>query len=161
MSDLDLPASVLALVELSPIEDIALAILRDGLPDVASYSLIPEAPPSPFILVRRDAAFGGWEADARFTDFGRIRIDCFAADPDGDEKGAVLSEAVRVVMRQAWLTNKHVPGRGYVTRIDMTSEPTRKTDWATSAGPVQFADLPTGVWRYESKYALRIRRELP
>lgn len=160
MTDLDLPASVLALVELSPIEDIALAILRDGLVDVPSFSLIPEAPPSLFVLVRRDAAFGGWEADQRFTDFGRIRIDTFTADPDGDEKGALLSEAVRVVMREAWLSHKHIPGRGYITRIDMTAEPSRKTDWATSSGPVQFADLPTGFWRYESKYALRIRREV-
>lgn len=155
---LDLPQSVLDLVEFSPAEDILLAILRDGLPDVPIYSLIPDDAPPMFVLVRRYSTFGSWTGDPRFVDAGRFTIHTYTSDPDGDEKGAVLSEAVRVVLRNAWLQHKVVPGRGSVIRIDMIDAPTRKPDWATSQGPVQYADLPTGFWRYESVYHIEVRK---
>lgn len=160
MAVVNLPASVLALVELSPIEDVALVILKDGLVDIPSYSLIPETVPDDFIVVRRAHGYGLWKGDERFTDWARITVHVLTKDPDGDEKGALLSEAVRVVMRNAWLNNKLIPGRGYVSRIEMRSEPSRVTDWATASGPVQFADLPTGYWRYETTYGISIRKPL-
>jgi hypothetical protein len=154
----DLPQSVLDLVELSPVEDILLTILRDGLPDIPVVSLIAEDPPPMFVLVRRLHGMGDWDGDPRFTDSGRFFIHTFTEDPDGDEKGALLSEAVRVVLRNAWLAHKNVPGRGSVINIKMLSEPSRKTDWATASGPVQYADLPTGFWRYESTYQINVRK---
>lgn len=153
-----LPQSVLDLVELHPVEDIALAVLRDGLPDIPVYSLIPEDAPRPFVLVRRDHNMGQWTGDPRFTDSARVTTHAYVDDPDGDEDAALLSEAIRVVMRNAWLDKKVVPGLGSIISIKMMSEPTRVTDWATSAGPVQFADLPTGVWRYETSYEFKIRK---
>jgi hypothetical protein len=153
-----LPPSVLALVELSPIEDILLTVLRAGLPDILVCSLIPKNPPSAFVLVRRMPGMGLWRGDSRFTDSGRFYIHAFTEDPDGDEKGALLSEAVRVVLRNAWLAHTVVPGRGSVIEIKMTSEPARVTDWATASGPVQFADLPSGFWRYESTYSIKVRK---
>lgn len=157
MSD-DLPQSVLDLVELSPVEDMLLYILRAGLPDVPIVSLIAENAPPMFVLVRRIGGFGDWEGDPRFTDSGRFKVDCYTRDPDGDEKGALLSEAVRVVLRNAWLAHVNVPGRGSIIEIKMLSEPSRKTDWATASGPVQYADLPTGLWRYETTYQLLVRK---
>jgi hypothetical protein len=154
----ELPQSVLDLVELSPVEDILLTILRDGLPDVPIVSLIAEDPPPMFVLVRRLHGMGDWDGDPRFTDSGRFFIHTFTEDPDGDEKGALLSEAVRVVLRNAWLAHRNVPGRGSVINIKMLSEPSRKTDWATASGPVQYADLPTGFWRYESTYQINVRK---
>jgi hypothetical protein len=154
----ELPESVLALVEYSPVEDVLLAILREGLPDVPVVSLIADNPPPTFVLVRRSAGFGDWSGDPRFTDSGRFAIHTYTTDPDGDQKGALLSEAVRVVLRNAWLTQKNLPGLGSIISIKMTSEPSRKTDWATSSGPVQYADLPNGVWRYESTYQINIRK---
>lgn len=154
----DLPQSVLDLVENKPVEDMLLAILRKGLPDTPIVSLIPEQPPAHFIVARRMPGMGGWDADARFTDQGRFYIHTFTQDPDGDWKGAILSEAVRVVMRTAWLEHWSFPGLGSVIEIEMTNEPSRVTDWATSAGPVQYADLPTGFWRYESNYTIQIRK---
>lgn len=153
-----LPPSVLALCELSPVEDILLAILREGLPDVPVYSLIPEEAPPAFVLARRLHGMGSWDGDPRFTDSGRFFVHTFTSDPDGDEKGALLSEAVRVVLRNAWLAHKNLPGLGSIISIKMLSEPSRKTDWATASGPVQFADLPTGFWRYESTYDIKIRK---
>lgn len=153
-----LPQSVLDLVELSPVEDVLLSILREGLPEVPVVSLIPKEAPSAFVLVRRLHGMGQWSGDPRFTDAGRFFVHTFTEDPDGDEKGAVLSEAVRVVLRNAWLAHKVVPGRGSIISIKMLSEPSRKTDWATASGPVQFADLPTGFWRYETTYEIKIRK---
>lgn len=156
----DLPASVYALIENKPVEDIVLAILREGLPDIPIYSLIPEATPEHFILVRRLTSLGDWEGDPRFTDAGRFVVHAYTADPDGDYKGAVLSEAVRVVLRNAGTGTRKWsdPELGSVISISMTSEPSRQTDWATSSGPVQYADLPTGYWRYESLYSIQIRK---
>lgn len=155
---LDLPASVLAMTELQPVEDLLLHVLREGLPDVEVLSLIPDDPPYTFILVRRQAGLGDYSGDPRFTDRARFTIHAFTHDPDGDEKGAVLSEAVRVVLRNAWLAHTTVPGLGSIIRCEMTVEPSRKTDWATATGPVQYADLPTGFHRYESAYVLSVRK---
>ena len=160
MTELDLPASVLTKADFSPIEDIALAILREELPDVPIFSLIPEETPDFFVLTRRRSALGNWDGDPRFTDVGQVDIHIFTRDPDGDEKGAVLGEAVRVAFRNAWLDHRSVPGRGSVIRIIQTSDPARKTDWATASGPVQYADLPTGYWRYESSYEFRVRKPI-
>src|SRR5688572_28616028 len=136
-----IPPAVRALAELSPIEDILLVILRTALPGVQVQTLIAADQSFPLVLVRRQPQFGAWDADTRFTDTADVVIHTFAADPDGDEDAAILAEAVRVVLRDAWLRHTTVPGRGHLTRVEMTSAPRRATDWATATGPVQYADL--------------------
>ena len=153
-----IPAAVRALAELSPVEDLLLAILREGLPGVTVQSLISIGQQFPMVLVRRAPHMGEWTGDPRFVDSADVVVHTFAEDPDGDEDAAILAEAARVVLRDAWLANKAVPGRGHITRVEMTSAPRRVADWATATGPVQYADLPTGVWRYESGYRIQIRR---
>lgn len=156
---LDLPQSVLDLVEFHPSEDILLAILREGLPDVPSLSLIADDPKLPFILARRQpGSFLEGEGDPRFVDVSRFVIETFTEDPDGDEKGALLAEACRVVLRNAWLQSKNYPGLGSIVKIECLVKPARQSDWATSSGPVQYADLPTGYWRYEAQYSLVVRK---
>ncbi|MEU9126583.1 hypothetical protein AB0D08_00445 [Kitasatospora sp. NPDC048540] len=153
-----LPAEIKALAELSPVEDLLLAILRDGLPGIQVQSLIRKAQTFPLVLVRRDPSFGSWDGDPRFTDSALVVVHTFCEDPDGDEDAAILAEAVRVVIRDAWLKHKVVASRGHITRADLNSAPRRAPDWSTSTGPVQYADLPTGVWRYETKYDIAIRK---
>ncbi|MFE7124033.1 hypothetical protein [Streptomyces sp. NPDC057617] len=152
------PDHIKALAELSPVEDLLLSILRSRLPGIRVKSLVDQHEMFPLVLIRRDPSFGAWSGDTRFTDAARVVINCFAQDPDGDEDAAILSEAVRVVLRDAWLNNVVVPGRGHITRVDMNSSPRRASDWATATGPVQYANLPTGVWRYESIYDIQIRK---
>ncbi|MEV4642771.1 hypothetical protein AB0J80_36060 [Actinoplanes sp. NPDC049548] len=154
-----LPDAIRAMVELSPIEDVMLHVLREGLPGIAVNSLIADDQHFPLVLVRRLASFGNWGGDERFTDQADIAVHCFVEDPDGDEDAALLSEAVRVALRNAWRRNAHIPGRGYLVKAQMVSAPRRATDWATSTGPVQYADLPTRVHRYETQYRLTIRKE--
>lgn len=154
----DLPVSVLDLRQLSPIEDIALAILRTELPDIPCHATIEESPHIPFILVRRMSGMGNWGGDQRgFYDTARLAVHVYASDPDGDMKAAIISDAVRRVLFQAWQNHFKVPGLGTVVKLKLTSEPSRTSDWATSSGPVQYADLPTGGWRYEAHYTMRIR----
>ncbi|MEU5433822.1 hypothetical protein AB0G73_10635 [Streptomyces sp. NPDC020719] len=153
-----LPDHIKALAELSPVEDLLLTVLREGLPGIRVKSLIDQHEQFPLVLIRRDPSFGEWGGDTRFTDAAHVVINTFAPDPNGDEDAAILGEAVRVVLRDAWLKNKVVPGRGHITRVDMNSSPRRASDWATATGPVQYADLPTGVWRYEAIYDVQIRK---
>ncbi|WP_031513701.1 hypothetical protein [Streptomyces sp. NRRL F-5123] len=153
-----LPPQIKALAELTPVEDLMLAVLRQGLPGIQVQSLISKDQTFPLVLPRRDTTFGNWAGDTRFLDAARVSVECFCEDPDGDEDAAILSEAVRVVLRDAWLSQTVYPGLGHITRIDLASAPRRQTDWATSAGPVQYADLPTGVWRYEAQYDIEIRK---
>jgi hypothetical protein len=153
-----IPPAVRALAELSPIEDILLFLLRDALPGVHVQSLIAANQRFPLVLPRRQPQFGAWDADPRFTDSADVAIHTFAEDPDGDEDAAILAEAVRVALRDAWLGHKPVPGRGHLTRVELTSAPRRGTDWATATGPVQYADLPQGVWRYETGYRIAVRK---
>ncbi|WP_189112243.1 hypothetical protein [Pilimelia terevasa] len=155
-----LPEAVRALAELSPVEDVLLAVLRRKLNGIQIRSLIAAHQTFPLVVVRRAPQFGLWDGDPRFVDSADVDIHCFAEDPDGDEDAAILSEAVRVVLRDAAMQQASVPGRGHITRVEMTSAPRRAPDWATATGPVQYADLPTGVVRYETTYRIRIRRPM-
>ena len=153
-----LPAHIRAMVELSPVEDLLLTLLRERLSGMAVQSLIFAEQAFPMVLVRRQPSFGEWQGDTRLLDSADIVIHTLAEDPDGDEDAALLAEAVRVCLRDAWLSQQVVPRRGHLTRVTMTSAPRRVTDWATATGPVQYADLPTGVWRYETLYRIAIRK---
>ena len=153
-----IPPALRALAELSPIEDILLHVLRAGLPGIKVQSLVADDQTWPMVLVRRLPQFGDWSADERFTDIADVAVQCFVEDPDGDSDAAILAEAVRVVLRNAWNQNMQVPGRGHIIKIEMTSAPRRATDWATAAGPVQYADLPTGVTRYETQFRVAVRK---
>lgn len=159
---LGLPANVLAKRQFSPIEDIVLGILRDptiGIPEIPCHANLEVLSDMPLILVRGMSDMGDWGGDPRgFYDTGRVAIHVYAKDPDGDMAASVISEAVRRVMFDAWRTHWRHPDLGVVTRLKMTGKPTRLPDWATATGPVQFADLPTGTWRYESRYSIVVGR---
>lgn len=154
-----LPDQIKALAERTPVEDLMLAVLRDGLPGVEVKTLIADDQTFPFVLVRRITGISSLD-DPRFIDSASIAVHVFVPDPNGDEDAAILSEAVRVVIRDAWLSQKVYPGLGHITYMEMSSAPRRVTDWATATGPVQYADLPSGVWRYETHYHLEIRKPL-
>ena len=136
-----------------------LALMRAAFPDMPVHSLIPLHPTFPFLLVRRHRPIGQWSGDPRFTDTGVIEVQAFTQGINGDEEGALISEAVRVALRDAWLSHARIPGLGSVIEIQLDDEPHRAADWATSTGPVQYADLPAQVTRYESTYRVEIRRE--
>jgi hypothetical protein len=153
-----LPPEVKALAELSPLEDLILAVLRPELYGVAVKTLIAKGQTFPLVLIRRGDSFGDWNGDPRFTDSAELIVHTFCEDPNGDEDAAILAEAVRVVLRDAGAERKSIPGIGSFLLVEMRNAPRRVTDWATATGPVQFADLPKNVHRYETKFHIGIRK---
>lgn len=160
-SELGLPASVTSRVKFSPIEDVGLALLRRGLPGVHSVSLIPLSIPSLFVLVRRVQEMGNYDGQRPLVDEAEFSAHIYSEDPDGDEKASLVADAVMDVMTEAFLNHWRLYDAegghlGSVNKIVCTQGPYRVTDWATSAGPVQYADLPTGDWRYEIRFRIRM-----
>lgn len=156
---IELPASVVERLDQHPIVDVILDILREDFPDIDIGTLIPPNPTFPFVLVRKGRAVGEWTGDPRFTDASQVEIQVFTEDPDGEPKGELISLAIAKAMHEAGMTRRNVPGKGSIIAIYMTDEPRRAPDWATSQGPVQYADLPAGVWRHETKFDVSIRKK--
>lgn len=154
----NLPESVRQLAEHVPAEDLALDILRTGLPDIEIVAQIRMDQEFPCILVRRLPTFIDFGNDERFTQSVDLAVHVYAEDPDGDRDCAIISEAVRVVLRNAWLDHYYNPDLGSVSWFEVLSPARRASDWATASGPVQYADLPSNVWRYESRYRLVVRK---
>jgi len=151
---MDLPESVTSKIKHDTIEQFALPLLRKELEGVPIWSLLPPKAPTFGVLVRKDLSNGADKGDPRgFTEVAVLQIDCFTKDPDGDLAGAQLSEAVAIVFRDAWL-NQTVINGSWITNYRLVAEPARKADFADSAGPVQYADLPQRVWRYQLKVKL-------
>lgn len=151
-----MPQSVLDLIEMSPVEDLLLGLLPSKLPDVKFNTLIEPEQAFPFVLIRCGGSWGNWAGDQRFLDAAQVEVHTFAVGVNADEDAAKLAEAIRVILRDS--VNVVVPQRGHITDIQMTSRPTRVTDWSTSSGPVQYANLPSGVYRYQTEYHLIIRK---
>lgn len=158
---LDLPDDILALSQMRPLEEFALYAMRHHISSTPVLTLIPEKLRfSTFYLVRREPGEGSWRGDHRFIDDGGIVISAYSADPNGEERASVMADAARVAMVNAQRENLYVPGAGWISRVKMPEEPVRKADWASSVGPVQYADLHSGFWRYEVHFQLMVRREL-
>lgn len=159
LTGLNLPASVIARVKHAPIEDFAKAVLERGLPGVPVVTKIPLDAAGRFILVRRIPEIGEYDVDISRRgqlDSADFAVHVYAEDPDGDEVASLISDAVVDVLSEAYLKHWSFEDLGSVNRVRMIQAPARVTDWATATGPVQYADLPTGDWRYEIRFRIRI-----
>lgn len=152
-----LPKEVYQMAQFSPIEDVVLPLLREALPWLEVVSQMTFAQSLPLIIARRTYS-GAEGGDPRFIDAGDLVVHTLAEGPDGDADAAVLAEAARIALFDAWRENKQVPGRGYLTRVEVRTPPRRAADWITPQGPVQYADLPELTWRYEATYSISVRR---
>jgi hypothetical protein len=151
-----LPDSVLNLVEMSPVEDLLLGLIPSKLGGVPVKTKIEPNSTFPFVFVRSNGSWGTWSGDERFLDAAHVFVETFCDGLNSDEDAANLAEAVRVILRDS--KNVVVPHRGHITECEMVSRPRRTSDWATSTGPVQYADLPTNVSRWEAEYHVIIRK---
>src|SRR5699024_1607128 len=163
-----LPSRIYGLAEYTPSIEVGLAILRDAFPDVNVASLVPDRPADellPLIFVRD--GISGAQGPQEGLVAATLNIDVFtmsptaaeaaAGTPSGETQAALLSEAMRVAFREAWVNKRTYPGVATVSYAAPTQVPRYTADFATSAGPVQYADLPTGYWRYESEYRIVYR----
>lgn len=162
-----LPNDIVQLGEFVPIEDVMLGLLVPKLSGVRVASRLPAQTTEamfPMIMARSHYSdVGLMGGDSVFLNRHIVAVHTFTSDSlvdggmDGDEQGARLSEAVRVVLREAHREKPFLPGLGTVTGAVMWRPPRRVADWATATGPVQYADLPAGTWRYETVYRLSVR----
>ena len=167
VNTVDLPQSILERQTLEPVEGTIQALLKEKMPELDTYTLIPyeqspdqligQARGGRFLLIRKTLEPGYWKGRVGQLNAGQISFQTFTRDPNGEQAGAVLQDAIRTVLWDAWRTGWHHPRWGSIARIGWTDAPSRKTDWATSTGPVQYADLPTGVWRFEAQYQFLVR----
>ena len=161
-----LPDYIYEMAEYTPSIDVGLAILRDALPGITVVSLLPDkADALPLVLVRDGVS--SRLSPPYGLEIASLEIHVFTMDPpareaaagapSGEVQGALLSEAVRVAFRDAWVNKRIYPGIATIAKTTQVQRPRRVSDFATSAGPVQYADLPTGYWRYESEYRIAYR----
>lgn len=153
-----LPQNILDMVEMNPIEDLILQLIRPKLAGISVQATVQSPQPETAVVVRRASDWGAWNGDARFVDAGTLEVHVYTVGLNADQDGALLSEAVRVALLDS--LNEVVPSLGHLQRVRLQSAPRRVADWATASGPVQYADLPQGSIRYESTYQLRVRRAL-
>lgn len=143
------------------VERVAMGILQpffQGQP-VHVTSLFEEGMPTPVVIARNDAKVGAntvYRADARFTRPALLSIDTITDGLNADDDGAALQEACRIAIFEAWRKQIVIPGQGYIAKVENSNMASRKSDWATSTGPVQYASLPRGAMRYESNYRLTL-----
>lgn len=154
----ELPDSVKAMAEFAPVEEVLLPVLRNRIPGIDIKALYEDDQTFPVVLVRRVNPVQGWPGDPRFLDVAVVDIECLCEGLEADRDAALLSDAVRVALHRAWQEQDVIPDRGGVSFVHMFIPPHKVPDWATSVGPVQYADLPQGVVRYESSFRVDIRK---
>lgn len=155
-----LPPSILASAEHELIaEDVILELLRRRLPDMRFTSLIEQDRKPPFVLVRK-ALFGNQHrGDERFIDSFYFTAHVFAEGLDADAEAPVVLAAIGNELKKAALMHDEVlDGLGWVSSTRVVEQARRRSDYADSEGPVQFADLPQGWVRYTAIFHLQIKR---
>lgn len=162
-----IPERLYDLVDFPAVENLILPLLREAIPDVPIYSTIPEGVDEiPYVLARKHFTQQWWAGDNRgFINDVWLKVETFTQDPGfvdattpgGDDQGSVLSEIVRKALRDS--VGKVVPGVGHIAQFQVINDARRAADWTTATGPVQYADLPLGTWRYEAIYRLRTRHQ--
>lgn len=165
-----LSAEIADIAELASVEQLLKHLLQDELPGVTVTTKIPQRKTEkalPMVLVRRyHNALEARGGDSRFLGRCLVSVQTFTHDvaipgaPSGDLQGSTLSEAVRVRLREATIAKPHFPELGTFIGARLYSPPRRVADWATATGPVQYADLPAGTWRYETVYRISYRPKL-
>lgn len=143
-------------------EDLLLGIFREYFQgkDVTVTSEFSEGLALPAVVARADRRSGTTSfqtKDARFLRPVIISVSTIASGADADLLASQLSEATKLALLQAQLTQQVVPNAGYISYIENSTPPTRVSDWQTSTAVVQYASLPKGATRYEAVYRLMIR----
>ena len=153
---------VFDLADFVPPEEIMLNLFRGRFDGILVQSLIPNAEsPYPLIVSRGSASLMHWRGSADGQlDSAYVRVDVFARGLDADDDAAWISEAVRKTIADVARRQEPIPtrkGNVYLSRPRLLIRGRREADWATAAGPVQYADLPADVVRYESTFRMFFR----
>jgi hypothetical protein len=66
---------------------------------------------------------------------------------------------VKITLIEAWRNQTVINGM-WISNYRNPDEPTRKADFVDSSGPVQYADLPAGWYRYQARFNLIVRHQV-
>lgn len=124
------------------------------------HTLLPDDMRFPLVFIRRDRRSGSQNldfSDQRHAISAVATVETFMQGDDADVDSALLQEAVRQCLFTAVNEQKGWPDLGYLSAVNLWSQPARVSDYATSTGVVQYASLPNGVIRYESIYQFILR----
>lgn len=144
----------------SPVDLImaVLAPLRDKgvhvYPAFEENMLMPAVVP---LFARRSGQTGWAGHDKLFTRVAILELNTITDGPDADETADKLHEACRRLIFDAWLNQAEIPGVGVINRVDNSTMASQVSDWQTSTGVVQYANLPNGAQRFEAIYRLLLR----
>lgn len=123
-------------------------------------TLLPDDMDFPLLFVRRDKRSGSQNLDFSDQRHGLsmvATVETFSQGDDADLDSALLQEAVRQCLFEAVNKQKGWSDLGFLSSVNIWSQPARVSDYATSTGVVQYASLPNGVIRYESIYQFIVR----
>lgn len=124
------------------------------------YTTFPENIQTPAVIARRERRSGTLALktdDDRFMQSAIVMISTITNGPDADEEGEELAEMCRYALRQAQQMQLEIPGCGTIAAIEVSTHPSKVSDWQTASGPVQYASLPKNAVRYEIIFRLLVR----
>lgn len=116
-----------------------------------------ELPAVVALVSRRNGAGGFGTASPTYTRVALVELNTITDGVEADDTADKLQEAARKLLFEAWLNQDEYPGVGVINRLDTQVIASRVSDWQTSTGVVQYAELPAGAQRYEAVYSLLLR----
>jgi hypothetical protein len=128
--------------------------------DVHVYTTFSEHMQTPAIVARRERRSGTLalaSKDDRFMQPAIIMISTVTSGVDADQEGEELQEMCRYALRQAHQLQLEIPGCGSIAALEISTHPSKVSDWQTSTSVVQYASLPKNACRYEQIARLLIR----
>ena len=132
--------------------------LEGEVPGLKVRSLLESEFTLPYVLVR--AVSGAWGSDSfhgsdrRFLQRAVVDVQTFTDGINADTAGDALSELCYQVLFAAKQKGTLVPGVGYLNFIRTSTAARRVSDWATSTGVQQYANLNKGYTRYQATYGI-------
>jgi hypothetical protein len=128
--------------------------------DVHIYTTFSENMQTPAIVARRERRSGTLALssnDDRFMQPAIVMVSCITSGIDADEEGEELAEMCRYALRQAHQMQVSIPGCGSIAELQISTHPSKVSDWQTSTSVVQYASLPKNACRVEQIVRVLIR----
>lgn len=132
-------------------------------PEIHIGTLFSKDMKPPIIIARRDPKNGapGTTKDEANLRPALVTISCITEGLEAEAKGEQIMEAIHhallMAVREQWV----VQGHGSISEIRNRSPYSRKSDWQSSTGIVQYASLPKEYVRMEAVYLLMLRPPRP
>lgn len=128
--------------------------------DIQIRTLYSEGMSTPAIIARgerRSGTIAPQSHDERYLKPVVVSVNTLTSGLEAESDGEALQEMVRIAITQAQLRQTVFPGVGHISKIENSTVASSASDWATSTGITQYAQLPKGVVRWESVFRLLIR----